>query len=358
VIQDIGDGAKSRSRSGSLRMARDGEFHRMRQFGCVAWCASVRAGLLVMAASLLPLTAAAGTGQPSDRQIGMQSPVTPVAEAIYAFHDLVTIIITLIALFVLGLLIWVIVRYNERANPKPATFSHNTTIEVVWTVVPILILLVIAIPSFRLLYLQYSYPKPDLTIKAIGNAWFWDHEYPDQGIKVTSNMLRDEDVLKAELGAGEYNARFGKLEDGIAKSRILYDAAQPIWAKRGEPRQLAVDNEIAVPVNKVVHVLVTANDVIHAWTIPSFGSKTQAVPGRVNSTWFKATKTGAYYGQCSVLCGKDHSSMPIAVRVVSDKAFEDWVAAVKARDLRRARSILRAATEDSALPKLADAKTN
>ena len=302
------------------------------------------AAAATMAAFAAAASAQAGTGQPSPGQIGLQTPVTPVAESIYAFHDFTNIIIIAITVFVLALLVYVILRFNERANPTPARFTHNTTIEVIWTVVPVLILIAIAVPSFRLLFLQYSYPKPDITVKAIGNAWFWEHEYPDHGVKVTSNILRDEDVLKAELGDAEFNKRYGSIPEGLERMRVLQRDAAPVWQKRGDPRLLAVDNEIAVPVNAVVHVLVTANDVIHNWTIPSFGSKVDAVPGRVTATWFKATKIGAYYGQCSELCGRDHAFMPIAVRVVSQADFDAWVAAVKARDRNKARQILRTAT--------------
>ena len=312
-------------------------------------------GGLMAASAVLMLGAAAalaGTGQPSDGQLGMQNPVTEVATEINRFHDNVNYIIAAITAFVLVLLVWVILRYNARANPNPSRTTHNTVIEVVWTVVPILILIVIGIQSFKLLFLQYSYPKPDLTIKAIGNAWFWEHEFPDQGVKVTSNMVRDEDVLKTEIGEAEFAKRYGNLT-GTALSAALYRDAQSAWAKQKLVRQLSVDNEIAVPVNKVVHVLVTSADVIHAWTIPSFGSKTQAVPGRNTSTWFKATKTGVYYGQCSVLCGKLHSGMPIAIRVVEQAAFDQWVAAAKARQWDRAKQILRAATDEAGTTRLA-----
>lgn len=314
--------------------------------------------LAALTALLFPAWAFAEAGKSVPWQKGFQDAVTPVAESIQWFHDFVNIIIIVIAVFVLILLAIIILRFNERANPTPSRFTHNTTLEVLWTVIPILILVVIAVPSFKLLYLQYSYPKPDLTIKAIGNAWFWEHEFPDQGgFKVTSNMLRDEDILKAELSREEMDRRYKGLE-GLALAKRQYADAQPLWTKQGKVRQLSVDNEIAVPVNKVVHVLVTANDVIHNWTIPSFGSKIDAVPGRVTATWFKAQKTGIYYGQCSELCGKDHGNMPIAVRVVSEQAFNTWSGALKAareeRDtnrrrehLNRARDVLRqAALED------------
>ncbi len=289
-------------------------------------------------------SAVAQVGQPAAKQLGMQGGVTPVMEEIHSFHDKVNVIIIAIAIFVLALLLWVIIRYNARANPEPSKFSHNTVLEVAWTVVPILILVYIGIFSFKLLFMQYTYPKPDLTIKATGNAWFWEHSYPDQGgFTVTSNMVRDTDVLKAELGEEAFEKKYGVLE-GAELTRALYNDSKALWSKQGLIRQLSVDNEIAVPVNAVVHMLVTSADVIHSWTIPSFGSKTQAVPGRLTATWFKATKVGVYYGQCSVLCGKDHSSMPIAVRVVPKAAFERWVEAAKARDWDKAKSILQAAT--------------
>jgi cytochrome c oxidase subunit 2 len=313
--------------------------------------------------------ALAGLGQPTDRQMGLQEPATEVALSIVQFHDFVNIIIIAITVFVFILMAIVLVRFNERANPVPSRTTHHTGLEVAWTVIPVLILVVIAIPSFKLLYLQYSYPKPDLTIKAIGHAWYWDHEFPDHdGFKVTSNMVRDEDVLKAELGQAEFEKRYKGLE-GLPLLRQMHADASPLYRKRNLVRMLSVDNEIAVPENKVVHVLVTASDVIHNWTIPSFGSKVDAVPGRITATWFRATKRGMYYGQCSELCGKDHASMPIAVRVVSQADFDAWAGALKAakneRDsgkrrehLNRARDVMRkAALEDgSATVQIADSE--
>ena len=309
------------------------------------WLAGTAAGL-------------AGAGQPSPWQKGLQDPVTEVAVEINRFHDFVNIIIIAIAIFVLILLAMVIVRFHERANPTPSRTTHHTGLEIAWTVIPILILVVIAIPSFKLLYLQYSYPKPDLTIKAIGNAWFWEHEFPDNGgFKVTSNMLRDEDLLRREMPEAEYDKVYRNLSDS-ERIKAQYANAKPLWQKNNLVRMLSVDNEIAVPENKIVHVLVTANDVIHNWTIPSFGSKVDAVPGRVTATWFKATRRGLYYGQCSELCGKDHASMPIAVRVISQADFEVWAGALAAartetnsgrrrEHLNRARDVLRkAALED------------
>ena len=251
------------------------------------------------------------------------------------------------------LLAWVIIRFNARANPTPSDFTHNTTLEVAWTVVPILILVFIGIFSFKLLFLQYTYPKPDLTVKATGNAWFWEHSYPDQGgFTVTSNMVRDEDLLKEELGEDAFEKKYGALE-GTEFLRAVYNDAKPLYEKKGLVRQLSVDNEIAVPINAVVHMLITSADVIHSWTIPSFGSKMQAVPGRVTATWFKATREGVFYGQCSVICGKDHSSMPIAIRVVKQDVFDRWVEAAKSRDWDKAKSILLAGTPSATKQKLA-----
>jgi cytochrome c oxidase subunit 2 len=263
--------------------------------------------------------ALAGSGQPTYKQIGFQEAVTPVAHDIHWMHDYVNIIIFAITIFVMVLLLYVMWRFSETRNPTPSRTTHNTTVEVLWTVIPVLILAAIAIPSFKLLYFQYTFPPPDLTIKATGHAWNWTHEYPDQGISIDSIMLNNNE------------------RDDLVKSGI------PAWQV---PRNLAVDNDILVPVNKVVHVLITSSDVIHNWTIPSFGSKVDAVPGRVTATWFKAMKEGIYFGQCSELCGKDHAFMPITVRVVKDQTFNDWAAALKARDKKKAREIIRAIAVD------------
>jgi cytochrome c oxidase subunit II len=312
---------------------------------------SISAALAVVGSQ----AAMAGTGQPTPNQMGLQGSVTQVMDDIVSFHDAVTIVLFAITFFVGGLMAYAMWRFSAKNNPTPSKNTHNTFLEVAWTVVPILILLGIAIPSFKLLYLQYSYPKPDITIKAYGNAWFWEHEYPDNGgFKVTSNMITDEDVITAEIGKAAFAARFAKF-DGLERHKQLQDAAGPLWEKTKQVRQLTVDNEIAVPVNKVVHLLVTANDVIHSWTIPSFGSKVQAVPGRITTTWFKPTKVGVYYGQCSVLCGKQHSGMPIAVRVVPEPAFNEWLAAAKAKDWKKAKGILIAATEGPDAAKFAAA---
>ncbi|PPD27534.1 MAG: cytochrome c oxidase subunit II [Hyphomicrobium sp.] len=276
------------------------------------------------AAMVLP--AAAGMGQPSPGQMGLQLPATQVAAEINKLHDFVNIIIVAITIFVMLLMAYVMWRFRESASPTPSKTTHNTAIEVAWTVIPIAILVVIAIPSFKLLNLQYDYPKPDVTIKATAYQWYWSHEYPDHGgFSVDSVMLQDDD-------------RQVMIKKGIAA-----------------PRNLAVDNEIVVPVNKVVHMLVTAGDVIHNWTVPSFGSKVDAVPGRVTATWFKVEKEGIFYGQCSELCGKDHAFMPIAVRVVKDNVFNEWAAALKAKDKKKAKEIIeKAALEQSGVSKVAE----
>ena len=327
--------------------------------------AAMRFAAAVLVIALGGADVAMAIGMPQPGQMGLSEPATEVMARIIQFYDLVNPIIIAIALFVLVLMIYVMLRFNERANPVPSRTTHNVALEVAWTVIPIAVLVIIAIPSFKLLNLEYAYPKPDLTIKATGNAWYWEHEYLDQkGISITTNMVSDEDVVKAEIGDKAFNATFGKLEDGsLERIKAVQEASTPIWAKRTaaangqEARQLAVDNEIAVPVGKVVHLLVTSNDVIHSWTIPSFGAKMQAVPGRVHATWFQPTKTGMYYGQCSVLCGKNHSGMPIAVRVVSEQAYKDWIAALSAKDTKKAKAILKAEAEaDQAKTKVAQAR--
>ncbi|MDX2258440.1 MAG: cytochrome c oxidase subunit II [Hyphomicrobiaceae bacterium] len=273
------------------------------------------------AAALAALPVLAATyGQPVDGQLGLQMPASPVAQSINDFHTNVTIIITAITIFVLALMLYVMVRYSEKNNPEPSRVTHNTAIEVAWTVIPIIILVMIAVPSFKLLNLQYSYPKPDLTIKATGYQWYWGYEYPDlDGHSFEAIMLTDEE-------RAEHKAKTG------------IDL----------PRNLATDNELVVPLNKVVHVLVTASDVLHNWTVPGFGSKTDAVPGRLTATWFQPTHEGVFYGQCSELCGKDHAFMPIMVRVVKQETYDAWAAAVKAKDKKGAKDILQKAALEQA----------
>jgi cytochrome c oxidase subunit II len=247
------------------------------------------------AALLTPGGAAlAGLGQPTPWEIGLQQSATPVMDDIVWFHTLLLWVIAAITVFVLALLIIIMVKFNARSNPTPSRTTHNTVLEVLWTVVPVIILVFIALPSFRILFFQLNTPPADLTIKATGKQWYWTYAYPDNGnFEFDSLILRDKEL------------------------------------KGDQPRLLSVDNEIVVPVNKVVRMQVIGAEVIHAFAVPSFGVKIDAVPGRLNETWFKVTKEGMYYGQCSELCGKDHAFMPIAVRAVSEQAFSAWVEEAK-----------------------------
>jgi cytochrome c oxidase subunit 2 len=250
--------------------------------------------LAAFAAAMLSSGAAlAGTGQPSPWQMGFQNSVTEVMDFTTRFHDWLLVIITVITLFVLALMLIVVFKFNAKANPVPSKTTHNTLIEVAWTLIPVIILVVIAVPSFKLLFLQTVLPQGDITVKATGKQWYWSYSYPDSKFEFDSLMLQDKD------------------------------------RKPDQPRLLAVDNEMVVPVNKIVRVQVIGSDVIHAFAVPSFGIKIDAIPGRLNETWFKATKEGIYYGQCSELCGKDHAYMPIAVRVVSEKDYATWIEAAK-----------------------------
>jgi cytochrome c oxidase subunit 2 len=255
-------------------------------------------------------------GHPMPGQIHLQPSVTPIMDSIVAFHDGILMwSVSFIVILVLALLAWIIIRYNAKRNPVPAAFTHNTMVEIVWTVLPIIILIVIAIPSFGVLsdqlitpdgerkYLgtnifsfgEVEVPAPELTVKATGQHWYWDYEYVDQGVSLTSLMLQEDERLEQ---------------------------------KPNQPRLLAVDNELVVPVDTTVRLEITADPigVIHAFAVPSFGVKIDAVPGRLNETWFNARKTGIYYGQCSELCGKDHAFMPIAVRVVTKDEFTAFMA--------------------------------
>ncbi|MGE3830639.1 MAG: cytochrome c oxidase subunit II [Parvibaculaceae bacterium] len=259
---------------------------------------------------------AEGEGHAIPWQMGLQPGVTPVAEWIHWFHNgLLLPIITVITLFVLALLLYIIFKFNAKANPVPSKTTHNTFIEVLWTVVPIIILVVIAIPSFRLLYLQRDIPKADMTLKIIGNpSWNWTYEYPDLG-------LNDDKTPQVTFTA--YLKPKDKLEPGDT------------WL-------LSTDVPVVIPVNKVVRLYVTADPegIIHAWTIPAFGMKIDAIPGRLNEDWFQATKEGVYYGQCSELCGKDHAFMPIEVHVVSQADFDAWAAKIKTAGADEARKYL------------------
>ncbi len=232
--------------------------------------------------------------EPKDWQLSFQESASKSMSDIVWFHDYMLLpIITAITVFVLFLLAYACIRFRASRNPVASTTSHNTTIEIIWTLVPCLILIVMAVPSFKVLYSQDEIPKADVTIKAIGYQWYWGYEYPDENIIFDSYMIEEKDL------------------------------------KDGQPRLLTVDNEVYVPVNKVVKVMITANDVLHAWALPSFGVKRDAVPGRINETWFKADRTGTFYGQCSELCGIKHAFMPITVNVVSEEDYNKWLEEAK-----------------------------
>jgi cytochrome c oxidase subunit 2 len=254
------------------------------------------AGTALAVAALMTASGALAAdllGQPTPGAIDFQPAAAPLKHQVIFFHNVILMpIITGIVLLVLGLLLWCVFRFNRKANPVPAKWSHNTMVEVIWTSLPVLILMFIAIFSFKLLYAYHDMPKPDLTVKATGYQWYWGYAYPDQKIEEITSTLMPEDEAKA----------------------------------KGLPYRLAANNPMVVPVGKTVRVLVTGADVIHAWANPAFGTKIDAVPGRVNQTWFKAEKIGVYYGQCSELCGIDHAFMPTEVDVVSQADFDKWVA--------------------------------
>jgi cytochrome c oxidase subunit 2 len=246
--------------------------------------------------ALVGLGATAAYALPVDWQMGFQSSASPVMDQIESFHKELLYIVTAVSLFVAGLLLWVMLKFRASVNPVPSKVHHNTLLEVAWTLIPVIILVVIAIPSFKLLYYEAEIPKPDVQIKAIGKQWFWTYEIPGADAGFTFDSLG--------------------LSDADAKAK-------------GEPRLLGVDNIIEVPINKVVEITTTGADVIHSWTIPQFGVKMDAVPGRLNHTWFKATQMGTYYGQCSELCGARHAFMPIEVKVVNDADYAAWLATSK-----------------------------
>ena len=247
-------------------------------------------GFAVAGVALLAGGAAfAELGQPAPWEYTLQESASPVMDNIIWFHNFLLWLITIITLFVLGLLIAVVVKFNARSNPVPSRTTHNTLIEVAWTLIPVLILVGIAVPSFRLLFQELDIPKADLTVKVTGKQWYWSYGYPDNG-------------------------------------KFEFDS---LLAQDKKPRLLGVDNEMVVPVNKVVRIQTTGADVIHSFAMPAFGIKIDSIPGRLNETWFKATKLGMFYGQCSELCGKDHAFMPIVVRVVNDQEFATWVEGAK-----------------------------
>jgi len=249
------------------------------------------AAVVVGIGASLALSGVAYADMPRPWETGLQAPATPVMDRINDFHNLLLVIISVISAFVLALLVIIIVRFNAKANPVPSRTTHNTALEVAWTVIPIMILLVIAIPSFKLLYFEDKAQNPDMTLKVVGHQWYWSYQYPDKGnFQFDSIVVQDSDL------------------------------------KPGQPRLLTVDNPVVVPVGATVRVLMTGEDVIHSWAVPSFGVKTDTVPGRLNETWFKAEREGTYYGQCDQLCGQGHGFMPIEIRVVSKADFDTWVA--------------------------------
>jgi cytochrome c oxidase subunit 2 len=280
-----------RIRKMSVRTARGSDEAKMKLWGLDRLAGAAAAALLLSAAAQ-----ANEPGHAVPNQIGFQVPVTDVDRYLVWFHDDVLMpVITLITLFVLALLIYVMWRFNEKANPTPSKTTHNTVIEVVWTVVPVLILVFIAVPSFRLLTKELVVPPSDMTIKVTASQWHWNYTYPkDAGGFNFDSYMKDEADLK-----------------------------------EGDLRLLAVDNEAVVPVNKTIKLEVTSADVIHSFIVQSFGTRVDAVPGRNNETWFKADREGVYYGQCSKICGKDHAFMPIAFRVVSQDAYDKWLADAK-----------------------------
>ncbi len=270
------------------------------------------AALLPAALSSLPAIATESVARPW--QMGMQDPVTPVMKQLVTAHDMLLILITAISLFVLALIVYICLRFNKRSNPVASKTTHNVKLEVIWTVIPIIILVVIAIPSLRLHYFMEDDVEAEMTLKVVGYQWYWHYDYPDHG----------------NFGFDSY----------IKKKEDL---------QKGDHRLLAVDNHVVVPVDTKIRVLMTAGDVIHAWAVPAFGLKRDAVPGRLNSSWFKATKVGRYYGQCSELCGVGHGFMPIVVDVVSKEDFATWVA-----EKQKAAGITTEATEKDA----SDTKTS
>lgn len=253
----------------------------------------VSAGVLAVMTTAFPALAEGG---PVPRALGLQAAASPVAERINDFHNLLLWIIGGITLFVTALLLYVMVRFNAKANPTPAKFTHNVVLEVAWTVIPVIILIIIMVPSLKLLYYSDRTTTPEMTLKVTGYQWYWGYEYPDHdGINFMSYMIPDD----------------------------------KIDAEKGQLRLLSTDNAVVLPIDTDIQILVTAADVLHAFAVPAFGIKTDAVPGRTNETWVRITKPGTYYGQCSELCGKDHAFMPIEIRAVTKEEFEEWLVTAK-----------------------------
>lgn len=289
---------------------------------------AILAAVLVAIIAVFPNVGFAA--QPEPWQLGLQSPASDIMDEIFWFNNFTLVIITVISLFVLALLLYCMIRFNHRRNTNPTKTSHNTMIEVIWTVVPILILVIIAVPSFRLLYKGLEIPEFDMTVKSVGYQWYWGYEYMDEGLEeivFDSIMLSEED------------------RESRKSSERLTD--------RDLPRLLAVDYNMVVPVDKTVRVQVTAADVIHAFAMPAFGIKIDAVPGRLNETWFHARETGMYYGQCSELCGRDHAFMPIAIQVVTQEQFDKWSELAKS-DIDEANQMLAGLVREEKLAGSAD----
>jgi cytochrome c oxidase subunit 2 len=258
------------------------------------------------------LSSKAFAGAPVPWQLNFQEAASPVMERITSFHDMLLVIITLIAAFVFLLLAIVIVRFNAKANPKPSETTHNATLEVVWTVIPVIILIIISVPSFKLLYYADRVAEPDMTLKVTGYQWYWGYEYPDhEGLSFDSYMIPDDEITGDQV------------------------------------RLLSTDNKVVLPIDTNIQLIITAEDVLHAWAVPALGVKLDAVPGRLNETWVRITKPGTYYGQCSELCGKGHGFMPIEIKAVTKEEFKRWVASAKKEF---------AANDNLSLIKLAEAK--
>jgi cytochrome c oxidase subunit II len=287
--------------------------------------AAVRAGVILFLAlaGVAALAAGAWAAEPRDWELGMQPSATPVHERLAAFHDELLVIISLITVFVLGLLLYVMVRFHHTRNPVPTRTSHNTVIEILWTVIPVLILVVIAIPSFKLIYYMDRVPKAAMTVKVTGHQWYWSYAYPDQGgFEFNSNLISDNEL------------------------------------KPGQKRLLDVDNPLVVPANENIRVQVTGTDVIHSWFVPSFGVQEYAIIGRLNESWFRIERPGTYYGECNQICGINHSFMPIKVVALAKPDFEKWLGEAKKKFAAAAPGDSQPAPseERQAAAKLADAK--